>query len=64
MPTLLTQCVNTIRYLEHDYDGESRIFIIGTDRHGRFLEIVAVPSPQPNRIIHADLLRPQFYHYL
>ncbi|MDF2443285.1 MAG: hypothetical protein JWR01_1488, partial [Subtercola sp.] len=55
---------NIIRYLEQDYGGERRIFIIGADRTGRFLEIVAVPSPEPTRVIHADVLRPKFYDYL
>lgn len=55
---------NIIRYLEQEYGGETRLFIIGADRIGRFLEIIAVPSPDPVRVIHADILRPKFYHYL
>ena len=38
--------------------------MIGADRHGRLLELVAVPAGEPTRIIHADLLRPKFYDYL
>ncbi|HEY0258413.1 MAG TPA: hypothetical protein VGC18_01060 [Lacisediminihabitans sp.] len=55
---------NVIRYWEMEYDGELRIFIIGTDRSARLLEIVAVPAAGPQRVIHADLLRPKFYDYL
>lgn len=34
--------------------------MIGPDRHGRMLELVAVPIDGPTRIIHADRLRPTF----
>ena len=47
-----------------EYDGEGRLLVIGPDRHGRMLELVAVPAAQPTRIIHADRLRPKFYDYL
>ena len=40
------------------------MLIIGPDRQGRLLEIVVVPSLQPERIIHADVLRPKFYELL
>jgi uncharacterized DUF497 family protein len=53
-----------IRYVEFDYDGEDRLLVIGGDRHGRMLELVAVPSDEPTRIIHADRLREKFYEYL
>lgn len=55
---------NAIRYVEFEYHGEERLLVIGADRHGRMLELVAVPSDTPNRIIHADALRPTFYEYL
>jgi uncharacterized DUF497 family protein len=55
---------NPIRYREQDYDGEARIFIIGPDRTGRFLELVIVPADEPSRIIHADILQPNHYNYL
>jgi hypothetical protein len=55
---------NIHRYLEQEYDDEVRVLVIGTDRDGRFLEIVAVPADTPRRVIHADLLRPKFYSYL
>jgi hypothetical protein len=55
---------NIIRYWEMEYDGELRIFIIGADRAGTLLELVAVPASEPQRIIHADRLRSKFYDYL
>ncbi len=56
--------LNAIRLVEFDYDGEERLLVIGADRRGRLLELVAVPAGSPTRIIHADLLRPKFYDYL
>jgi hypothetical protein len=53
-----------LRCIEQDYDGESRLFVIGPDRGGRLLEIVAEPFTDPQRVIHADVLRPSFYDYL
>jgi hypothetical protein len=53
-----------IRYREQEYDGELRVFLIGADWSGRFLELVLVPADEPARIIHADLLRPGHYDYL
>lgn len=55
---------HAIRLVEYDYDGEDRLLAIGPDRHGRMLELVAVPAAEPTRIIHADQLRPTFYDYL
>jgi len=55
---------NAIRYVEFEYDGEERLLVIGADRHGRMLELVAVPAREPTRIIHADRLRPKFYEFL
>ena len=55
---------NFLRYIEQDYDGETRLFVIGADRGGRLPEVVAVPATDPQRVIHADLLRPKFYDYL
>jgi hypothetical protein len=49
---------NAIRYAEQEYDGELRMLVIGPDRVGRLLEIVLVPADEPQRIIHADILRP------
>lgn len=53
-----------MRYVEYEDDGEARLLIIGADRHGRILELVAVPADAPTRIIHADALRPKFHDYL
>jgi uncharacterized DUF497 family protein len=55
---------NAIRYVEYDYGGDERLLVIGADRHGRMLELVAVPADEPTRIIHADRLRPKFYEFL
>ena len=55
---------NAIRYVEYQYQGEERLLVIGADRHGRMLELVAVPADEPTRIIHADRLRPKFLDYL
>lgn len=53
-----------MRLVEYEYHGEERLLIIGADRQGRLLELVAVPAGLPTRIIHADRLRPKFYDYL
>ena len=55
---------NAIRIVEYEYRGDERALIIGPDRSGSLLELVAVPAGEPNRIIHADHLRPKFYDYL
>ena len=56
--------LNAIRLVEYDYEGEERLLVIGADRNGRLMELVAVPAGTPTRIIHADLLRPKFHDYL
>ena len=55
---------NAIRLVEYDYDGQDRLLVIGPDRHGAMLELVAVPAGAPVRIIHADRLRPSRYDFL
>jgi hypothetical protein len=55
---------NALRYVEYEYRGEVRLLVIGADRSGRLLELVAVPVDAPTRIIHADRLRTKFYDYL
>lgn len=55
---------NATRLIEYEYDGEERLLVIGPDRQGLMLELVAVPAGEPTRIIHADRLRPTFYDYL
>lgn len=61
-----TSCTheNAIRYVEFEYEEEERLLVIGADRQGRLLELVAVPADEPTRIIHADRLRPKFHEYL
>lgn len=41
-----------------------QVFMIGPARDGRYLEIVAMPSPDPVKVIHADKLRPNLYHLI
>jgi len=55
---------NAIRYVEFEYEGDERLLVIGADRRGRMLELVAVPANELTRIIHADRLRPKFFQYL
>ena len=55
---------NAIRYAEQDYDGQSRVFVIGADSNGRLLELVLVPFEEPGRIIHANVLQPNHYDFL
>jgi uncharacterized DUF497 family protein len=61
---ILHAWTNAMRLVEYEYSGEDRLLVIGPDRHGRLLEIVAVPAAGPTRIIHADALRPKFYDFL
>ena len=35
---------NAIRLVKYEYGGEDRLLVIGPDRHGRMLELVAVSS--------------------
>lgn len=55
---------NPLRVVEYEYGGEDRLLVIGPARHGDLLELVAMPVEDPNRIIHADRLRPSRYDYL
>lgn len=55
---------NPYRYVEQEYDGELRLLIIGPARDGSLLEVVVVPLDDPQRVIHADHLRPKFYDFL
>lgn len=55
---------HAIRIVEYEYEGEDRLLIIGPDRAGRMLELVAVPVASPTRIIHAAFLRPKFFDFL
>jgi hypothetical protein len=54
---------NQLCYVELDYDGEPQLLVIGPSQSGVLLEL-CVPIDPPQRIIHADRLRPKFYKYL
>ena len=54
---------NPLVVMEQEHSGEIRQLLIGADQSGRLLEVVVV-TDEPARIIHADDLRPKFYHYL
>lgn len=41
-----------------------RIFLIGADADGRFLEVLVLDPEDDPTIIHADVLRPKLYRYL
>jgi hypothetical protein len=53
-----------MRFIEFEYDGETRLLVIGADKNGRLLELIIVPVDQPARIIHADVLRPKLHDFL
>ena len=55
---------NAVRLVEIEQHGEARLIVIGPDRAGNWLELVAMPADGANRIIHADRLRPKFYEFL
>lgn len=54
---------NQLRYIELEYQGEPQFLVIGPSRTGALLELI-VPADEPQRIVHADNLRPKFYKYL
>ncbi|MCV7068292.1 hypothetical protein H7H51_25870 [Mycolicibacterium farcinogenes] len=54
---------NALRYIEQEYNGELQLLVIGPSRTGALLELI-VPCDEPQRIIHADVLRAKFYPYL
>ena len=49
-----------MRLVEVEQYGEERLIVIGPDRAGNWLELVAVPAEDADRIIHAERLRPKF----
>lgn len=53
-----------IRYVEQEYDGETRILVIGADRSSRHLELVVIVDDDDSRVIHANVLQRKRYHYL
>ena len=54
---------NQLRYVILESNGELQYLVIGPARNGAMLELV-IPTDEPERIIHADKLRPKFYKYL
>lgn len=52
------------RFYEVEYDHERRLLVIGPAADGSLLELIVVPIERPQRIIHADRLRPKFYDAL
>ncbi len=56
--------LNAIRLVEYDYQGEERLRVIGADRHGRLLELVAVPAGSPTRITTPTCFDQSFCDYL
>lgn len=42
----------------------TRLLILGPGRDGALLELVVVEADRPNRVIHADRMRPKFLEYL
>ncbi len=54
---------NQLRYVLLEYKGDFQYLVIGPARDGAMLELV-IPTDEPERIIHADKLRPKFYKYL
>jgi hypothetical protein len=55
---------NAIRIVQLEYAGDTQLMIIGPSRSGALLELIAVPAHAPERIIHADRLRPKYYDWL
>ncbi len=61
---ILHAYANAVRLVEFEQYGEERLVVIGPDRAGNWLELVAVPARDTDRIIHADRLRPKFFEFL
>lgn len=61
---ILHAYTNAVRLVEIEQHGEERLIVIGPDRAGNWLELVAMPADAADRIIHADRLRPKFYEFL
>ncbi len=55
---------NALRIVPQEYDAEIRLLVLGPARDGALLELVVVEADQPNRVIHADRMRPKFLDYL
>lgn len=55
---------NAMRVIPFEYNGDEQLLVIGPTAHGDLLEIIVVPVEDPERVIHADILRAKFYDYL
>ena len=55
---------NALRIIPEEYDYETRLLVLGPARNGALLELVVVEADQPNRVIHADRMRPALLDYL
>jgi uncharacterized DUF497 family protein len=55
---------NALRIVPQEYDYETRLLILGPSRDGALLELVVVEADRPNRVIHAERMRPKFLEYL
>jgi uncharacterized DUF497 family protein len=51
---ILHAYTNAVRLVEVEQYGEDRLIVIGPDRAGNWLELVAMPADEADRIIHAD----------
>ena len=45
-------------------DGDVRRLIVGASTTGELLEVVYLPSRDPELIIHADRLRPKYFYLI
>ena len=61
---ILHAYTNAVRLVSIEQYGEDRLIVIGPNRVGNWLELVAMPAEETDRIIHADQLRPKFYEFL
>ena len=55
--------INAVPLVEVEQHGEDRLIVIGPDRAGNWLELVAMPADEADRIIHSDRLPPKFYEF-
>ena len=54
---MLHAYTNAIRLVEIEQHGEERLIVIGPDRAGNWLELVAMPADDADRIIGSVTLR-------
>lgn len=55
--------INAVPLVEVEQHGEDRLIVIGPDRAGNWLELVAMPADEADRIGHSDRLPPKFYEF-